>query len=432
MSIREGVRGMVRGMALAAALVAVATCATTAPSEARHVHHGAPVAPKVSTDPADVKFAAFVRDFRQTAINAGIRPAIYDDSMSGISRNARVEQLNLQQPEFVKPIWSYLDSAVSDDRVSKGQQMLTTYPTMLANIESRAGVQKEILVAIWGMESNYGEAMGSFNMFEALATLAYDGPRQEFARHELLAALKMEQQEGLSPKQMTSSWAGAFGHTQFVPSSFLDHAVDGDGDGKRDLWHSPADALASTAALLANAGWTRGASWGYEVALPKDFPYEVADPDSTKPVSEWKKLGVKTVMGNELPSASSEGAIYLPAGAHGPAFIVFDNFRTVLKYNNAASYALAVCYLSNRLRGAQPIQALWPRDEQPLIADQRAQFQIDLKKLGYDPGTIDGVLGRKARGALRAFQKDHALASDGFPTIEMLGQMNAAIKAKGL
>ncbi len=423
---------MVRGMALAAALVAAAACATTAPSEARHVQDEAPAAKPVSVDPADVKFAAFVRDFRQTAINAGIRPAIYDASMNGISRNARVEQLNLQQPEFVKPIWSYLDSAVSDDRVSKGQQMLATYPTMLANLESRTGVQKEILVAVWGMESNYGEAMGSFNMFEALATLAYDGPRQEFARRELLAALKMEQQEGLLPSQMTSSWAGAFGHTQFVPSSFLDHAVDGDGDGKRDLWHSPADALASTAALLANAGWTRRASWGYEVTLPKDFPYEVADPDSTKPVAEWKKLGVKTAMGNELPAASSDGAIYLPAGAHGPAFIVFDNFRTVLKYNNAASYALAVCYLSNRLRGAQPIQALWPRDEQPLTADQRTQFQTDLKKLGYDPGAIDGVLGRKVRGALRAFQKDHALAADGFPTVEMLGQMNAAMKTKGL
>ena len=420
---------MARGIALALALGAAA-CSTPATVQAHHVHDATEAT--VPPSPADLKFAAFVQTFRQTAIDAGIRPDIYDASMAGIHRNARVEQLNLQQPEFVKPVWSYLDGAVSEDRVDKGEEMIAAYPAMLANLESRYGVPKEILVAIWGMESNYGTAMGGFNMFEALATLAYDGPRQDYARRELIAALKMEQEEGLKPSQMTSSWAGAFGHTQFVPSSFFKDAVDGDGDGRRDLWHSPADALASTASLLANAGWQKGAPCYFEVTLPGGFPYEQADPDSVHPVADWKKLGVARVMSQPLDSTLGNGALYLPAGAQGPAFLTFDNFRTVEKYNNAATYALAVCYLAQRLRGGAPILASWPRSEQPLGPDDRALFQTDLKKLGYDPGAIDGVLGRKVRGALRAYQKDRGLVADGFPTQEMLGRLNADIKTKGL
>ena len=432
MDLRTGMVWMTRGTGVALAL-ALAACATPAPVEARHQERAAqnaiPATP-AAMSAADAKFAAFIRDFRATAIAAGIRPDIYDRSMAGITRNASVERANTSQPEFVKPVWSYLDSAASDDRVSMGQQMEATYPGMLANLENRYGVSKDILVAIWGIESNYGQQMGNYNMFEALATLAYDGPRQDFARRELLAALKMEQEEGLTPSQMTSSWAGAFGHTQFEPTSFASHAVDGDGDGKRDLWHSPADALASAAVLLSNAGWTKGAPCYVEVTLPAGFAYEQADTDTTKPVSDWKALGVKRPNGLDLPASAGSGAIYLPAGARGPAFMAFDNFRTVLKYNNAASYALAVCYLAQRIHGGLPIMASWPRDEQPLTSDQRTQFQTALQTLGYDIGTIDGVLGRKTRSALRQYQKTHGLAADGFPTMEMLGRLNADVKAR--
>lgn len=432
MNLRTGMIWMVRGTGVALAL-SLAACATPAPVEAHHqtrlAQNTVPSTP-AAMSAADAKFAAFIRDFRATAIAAGIRPDIYDRSMAGITRDASVERANTSQPEFVKPVWSYLDSAVSDDRVSMGQQMEGTYPGMLANLESRYGVSKDILVAIWGMESNYGQQMGGYNMFEALATLAYDGPRQDFARKELLAALKMEQEEGLTPSQMTSSWAGAFGHTQFEPSSFTSHAVDGDGDGRRDLWHSQADALASAAVLLQNANWTRGAPCYVEVTLPSDFAYEQADADTTKPVSDWKALGVKRANGLDLPANAGNAAIYLPAGARGPAFMAFDNFRTVLKYNNAASYALAVCYLAQRIHGGSPIMASWPRDEQPLTSDQRTQFQTDLQTLGYDIGTIDGVLGRKTRNALRQYQKTHGLAADGFPTMEMLGRLNADVKAR--
>jgi membrane-bound lytic murein transglycosylase B len=432
MNFGQGMRWMIRGIGVGLVL-ALAACATPMPVSAHHVRRDAnaatyPVSPPAG--PADAKFAAFIQSFRATAIAAGIRPDIYDASMSGIRRSQRVEDLNLQQPEFVKPIWSYLDGAVSDDRVEKGEQMLDTYSSMLAGIENKYGVPKEILVAIWGMESGYGVSMGGFNMFEALATLAYDGPRQEFARKELLAALKMEQEEGFRPSEMTSSWAGAFGHTQFEPSSFEDHAVDGDGDGRRDLWHSPADALASTAALLANAGWTKGGPRYVEVTLPPGFAYELADADSTKSVADWKKLGVKRTNGLDFPDDAGNAAIAVPAGIRGPAFMLFDNFRTVLKYNNAVSYALAVCYLANRIHGGAPIMASWPRDEQPLMSDQRMQFQSDLKTLGYDPGAIDGVLGRKVRNALRAYQKAHGIPADGFPTLEMLGRLNADARSR--
>ena len=431
MNFGLGMRWMVRGTGIAIAL-ALAACATPAPVSAHHYRRTADATMQPISDAnpvADAKFAAFVSDFRATAIAAGIRPDIYDASMGNIHRDQRVEDLNTQQPEFVKPIWSYLDGAVSDQRVATGEQMIAANSAMLTGLENKYGVPKEILVAIWGIESNYGSAMGGFNMFEALATLAYDGPRQMFARQQLLAALKMEQEEGFSPSQMTSSWAGAFGNTQFEPSSFEDHAVDGDGDGKRDLWHSPADALASTAALLVNAGWVKGGSRYVEVTLPSGFDYSLADPDQPKAVADWKKLGVVRANGTEFPADAGNGAIYLPAGARGPAFMTFDNFRVVLKYNNAASYALAVCYLAHRLKGGSPIMGSWPRDEQPLTSDQRTQFQLDLQKLGYDIGTIDGVLGHKTRAALRQYQKTHGLAADGFPTVEILGRLTADVQA---
>lgn len=381
-------------------------------------------------DPQDVKFSAFVHDFRQSALAAGISAATYDLAMAHVERNARIEQLNLNQPEFSLPIWSYLDTAVSDRRVSLGQQMLAANAPILAAIEKRFGVPKEILVAIWGEESNYGHGAGSFNMFEALATLAYDGPRVDYARPELIAALKMMQQEHYAPEAMTSSWAGAFGQTQFTPSTFLSHAVDGDGDGRIDLWGSPADALASAAAVLKDAGWKTDGVWGYEARLPRDFAYEQADLDNAKPIEEWRAEGVKTVWGADLPASEEPGAIYLPAGMRGPAFMTFSNFKVILKYNNAASYALAVCLLANRLKGGAPIMAGWPRDEPPMSREERLALQAYLLALGYDVGPIDGVLGRRSRAAIREYQKTHGIPADGFPTEDFLTRVAMDATAK--
>jgi len=268
-------------------------------------------------------------------------------------------------------------------------------------------------------------------MFEALSTLAYDGPRSEFARRELINAMKMEEREHYDPSQMTSSWASAFGQTQFVPSSFLEYAVDGDGDGKVDLWRSSADALASSANLLENAGWEKGATWGYEIALPASFPFEDANIDSTKSLSEWRKLGVTAASGTELSKSDAQAAVIVPAGARGPAFLVFDNFRVVLKYNNAVSYALAVCELADRLKGGAPILHTWPRDEVALTRDELVAFQYNLKKLGYEPGEADGIFGRKAKAALRAYQKAQGLPADGFATQGLLVRMERDVVAKG-
>ncbi|HEX4078604.1 MAG TPA: lytic murein transglycosylase [Rhizomicrobium sp.] len=387
--------------------------------------------PTLSAD-ADAQFQAFLAGFRTTAIQAGIDPPIWDASMSALAPDPRVEELDLQQPEFVKPVWDYLDSTVSPERVAAGQERLAAYADILNAIELRFGVQKEILVAIWGIESNYGAEMGSFDIFDALATLAYQGPRSDFGRRELLDALRIEQQERIVPAEMTSSWAGAFGQTQFVPSAFLRYAVDGDGDGKRDLWHSPADALASAANLLAQSGWERGAPWGYQVILPTNFPYELADLDKPGTITSWRNLGVRAAGGWALPVSEARAAIYLPAGARGPAFMVFDNFRTVLKYNNAASYALAVCTLADRLEGRPPIVVDWPRDALPLSRPEQLALQTDLQRLGYDPGALDGILGRQGRAALRAWQKSRGLVPDGYATESLLEQIEREMAAPGM
>jgi membrane-bound lytic murein transglycosylase B len=378
----------------------------------------------------DLKFQTFIHDERAVAIAAGIKSAIYDAATANIHRNQKVEDLNLNQPEFSRPVWLYLDSAVSDRRVTDGLQGLASNFQTLNSIEAKYGVPKEVLVSIWGNESDFGQDHEHFNMFEALATLAYDGPRADFAKPEFLAALKIMQQQHFDPTIMLASWAGAFGQTQFTPTTFLQHAVDGDGDGVIDLWHSTPDALASAANVLASAGWQRGQNWGYEVRLPGGFAYDQADVDTVKPVAEWRRLGVTKVSGAALPPTQQNGAIFLPAGARGPAFMVFDNFKVILKYNNATSYALAVSLLADRLKGAGPVQASWPRDEQPLTRDERIAFQTCLTKLGYDIGPIDGVLGRKARAALRAWQKAHGIPADGFPTEDFLTRVSVDAQEK--
>ena len=380
--------------------------------------------------PEDRAFAIFVADFRQTALAQGVKPETYDAAMAGISRNAHIADLNLNQPEFAQPVWTYLDDAVSPQRISDGKAVLVADQAILAPIEAKYGVPREILVSIWGNKSDYGRSMGNYNMFAALATLAYDGPRSDYARPQLIAALKMMQLQHYAPSDMTSSWAGAFGETQFVPTTFLNQAVDGDGDGKIDLWHSVPDALASSANVLAQAGWKSGKPWGYEVTLPAGFDYESADLDHTQPVAAWKKLGVKTALGGELPTNDEPGAVYLPAGAQGPAFLVFANFKTILKYNNAASYALAVCVLADQLRGSPPIAAAWPRDEKALTRDERLALQNALGALGFDIGKADGILGSKSRAALRAWQKAHQLPPDGYPTEDLLTRIAMDAKAK--
>ena len=419
-----------RWLAALAALLLVAACAHTAPkppppaAPARSI----PAAPPSPARPSsgDAKFDAFLAEARVTALAQGITDASFDAATAGIAPIPAIAAMNANQPEFSKPVWSYLDSAVSARRIKDAQFMLTRYGDVLARIEAASGVPKEILVAVWGMETDYGSETGGFNLFAALATLAYDGPRADYARPEFFAALRLYQEQHYPLSEMVASWAGAFGQTQFTPTTFFKYATDGDGDGRIDLWQSAPDALASAAKLLSSQGWKSGQPWGYEVQLPPNFLYEMADTDTVKSIAEWRALGVTTASGDVLPDAPDNAAILLPAGARGPAFLVLPNFSVILKYNNAVSYALAVGLLADRMAGAPPLRHAWPRDERPLSRTERMQFQTDLAKLGFDPGTPDGVLGRRTRTALRQYQKAHGLAADGFPTAALLTLLDQA------
>ena len=376
----------------------------------------------------DEKFQAFVRDFEKVALAQGVTADTYNQAMTGIAPIPSIAQSNLNQPEFARPIWLYLDSAVSARRIADARLRMAQQAAVLATIEAQSGVPKEILVAIWGMETDYGADTGGFNIFAALATLASDGPRQDYAKPELLAALQILQAQHYAVSDMLASWAGAFGQTQFIPSAFLKYARDGDGDGHIDLWHSPADALASAAELLKQSGWQAGKGWGTEVTLPLNFTFEDADLDIEKPVSEWSARGVVLPSGAPLPASDDNAAIYLPAGARGPAFLIFDNFKVILKYNNAASYALAVAELADRMADRPAIQAAWPRDERSLSRAERVRFQTELEALGFDLGDPDGVLGRRSRAALRQYQKARGLAADGFATAALLDKLDSESK----
>ena len=418
--------GLYRLAALCGSLL-VAACAATPPKPT-------PPAPPPVTIPAapapappgsgNPKFDAFLAEARKSALDQGITAETFDAATAGIAPLPSIAAMNANQPEFAKPVWSYLDQAVSARRIADAKVMLTRYGDVLARIEASSGVPKEILVAIWGMESDFGADSGGFNLFAALATLAYDGPRADYAKPEFFAALKLYQEQHYPLSEMISSWAGAFGQTQFTPTTFFKYAADGDGDGKIDLWTSAPDALASAARLLAEQGWKKGESWGYEVKLPANFPYDQADIDTQRTVAEWRAMGIKTANGSLLPQSGDSAGIYLPAGARGPAFLVLSNFSVILKYNNAASYALAVGLLANRMAGSAPVKHSWPRDERPLSRTERLQFQADLAKLGFDPGTQDGVMGRKSRAALRQYQKAKGLLPDGFATASLLQMLD--------
>jgi membrane-bound lytic murein transglycosylase B len=417
----------------AASLLALAACAgKPAPTPVAATPPPSPVAkldmlPPLPALGGDKKFQAFIRDFEATAIARGVTPETYNKAMAGIAPIPTIGNIIAEQPEFVRPVWTYLDGAVSARRITDAKHFLAQNQPMLAAIEAKSGVPKEILVAIWGMETDYGREMGSYNLFAALATQAYDGTRTALARRELLSALLLLQQNGYAPPEMVSSWAGAFGQTQFMPSTFFRYATDGDGDGKIDLWHSTADALASTATLFQREGWQPGKPWGYEVRLPKDFAYQDADLYTVKPLSEWAAKGVKLYAGAPLPAGDDAAALYLPAGAHGPALLTLTNFRQIMKYNNAASYALSVGLLADRMMDRPGIQAEWPRKEKLLSRADRLRFQTNLTALGYDTGDLDGLLGRKTRAALRQYQMAHGLAADAYPTAAMLVLLDADI-----
>ncbi len=369
-------------------------------------------------------FAAWVADFRRQALAEGINAVTLAAAFDEVRYLPRIIELDRAQPEFTRQVWDYLDTAVSATRIKQGRAQLAEHHSAIQAASRRYGVPAEILVAIWGIESNYGSNFGSFSTIDALATLGYDGRRPDFARSELLAALRILQRGDIDREHMRGSWAGAMGHTQFLPSSFEDHARDADGDGRRDIWGSIADVMASTANYLADAGWRQGEPWGTEVKLPEDFDYAQTELDVRRASQAWLEQGVHGVRGAQLP-ALDQAAIIAPAGAHGPAFLVGHNFRVIMRYNASTSYALAVARLSERLAGEPGLVGDWPRQEPALSRSQVKRLQALLNARGFDVGAPDGVIGPNTRRGLRDYQRSLGQTPDGFATVELLGRLAA-------
>jgi membrane-bound lytic murein transglycosylase B len=361
-------------------------------------------------------------NFRATARAAGIDEATLRVAFSDAHYLPRVVELDRTQPEFNRAVWDYLDSAVSPQRVALGQDKLSQFRVEADAATARYGVPPNILVAIWGVESNYGGDYGNIPTIDALATLGFEARRGDWARGQLLAALKILQNGDIDRAQMIGSWAGAMGQTQFLPSVFLAYAVDADGDGRRDIWGSMADVMASTANLLARSGWQADQPWGVEVRLPPGFDVSRADVAVQQSAAQWMNEGVRTMDGAPLPELT-DGTIVLPAGARGPAFLVGRNFRAILRYNNSTSYGLAIGLLAQRLTGGPGVQAPWPRDLPALTRPQLQALQTGLNQRGFASGAPDGVMGPVTRDGLRRYQRSVGLPADGYPTLDLLQRL---------
>ena len=370
-------------------------------------------------------FAQWQAGFRQQALQAGISPNTFDRAFLGVTPDLDVIKADRSQPEFSRPVWEYLEGALSPLRVRNGKKLLEQNAELLTRLEQRYGVDRQVLVSVWGMESNFGQFQGNKSVIRSLATLAYEGRRPAFAQDQLLAALKILQNGDIAPEAMRGSWAGAMGQTQFIPTTYNTHAVDFDGDGRRDIWNSSADALASTAHYLQSSGWKRGEPWGFEVAVPDGFDYWIADGSQRKTVAEWLRLGVKLPAGSFVPAGSEQlsAALLLPAGYRGPAFLVLDNFRAILKYNNSSSYAMAVGLLSQRFDGSGFIRGAWPKDDLPLSRSERIELQDLLNASGHEAGTADGIIGANTRKAIRTAQQSRGWPADGYPTHKLLDSL---------
>jgi membrane-bound lytic murein transglycosylase B len=380
---------------------------------------------EVVIDGTESGLQGWITEFRPRALAAGVSTATLDTAMATVHFLPDVVSKDQRQDEFTKTIWDYLDKAVSDDRIALGQKALRENAAILDRIEATYGVDRQVVVAIWGLESSYGAVKGDIPTLSALATLAYEGRRAAFFEGELIEALKIIQSGDISAAEMKGSWAGAMGHTQFMPSSFQRLAVDFDGDGHRNIWgKSPADALASTAAYLAASGWKKGAPWAVEVALPQGFDWLQVGSRTQRPMAQWAALGVATANGQALPDGWA--ALVAPAGARGPAFLVFDNFSAIETYNTADAYVFAVGHLADRLRGGKPFIGTWPRDLRALTYFERREIQQRLTELGHDTGGVDAKMGPRTIAALRAFQTARHELPDGYPSLPVLEALRQA------
>jgi len=369
-------------------------------------------------------FSACLEGLWPDAAKRGVSRATFDTYTNGLTPDLRIMDLMDTQPEFTKAFWDYLDLLVNENRIKRGREILAQYRPVFDAVEKAYGVDRHAVTAIWGIESNFGTSGGDRSVVRSTATLACVGRRQAYFRDEFLAALEILNRGDINPDRLKGSWAGAFGPTQFMPTSFKRFAVDFDGDGRRDVVDSIPDLIASTANNLKLDGWIAGQTWGYEVALPQGFNYLMADGAKAMPVKEWEKLGVARVNGKPYPRPTDRAYLFLPAGANGPAFLMLNNFRVLMKYNPAEAYALAIGHLGDRLRGDPPMVTAWPRQERVLTSAERYEMQQHLVRLGFDiGGEPNGRLNAKSRSAIRNFQASRGLVPDGFATANMLERL---------
>jgi lytic murein transglycosylase len=357
------------------------------------------------------------------AAKRGVSRATYERHALTLTPDLRIMDLMDSQPEFDKPLWEYMDILVSDTRIQRGREILVTHKASFDAVEKHYGVDRYAIAAIWGIESNYGTQGGDRPVVRSTATLACVGRRQEYFRDEFLTTMEILQRGDVKPEYLKGSWAGAFGPTQFMPTSFKRFAVDFDGDGRRDVVESIVDIIASTANNLKKDGWVAGQTWGYEVTIPKGFNYLLADKSKQMTVAQWEQLGIRRIGGKPFQRHDDKATLLLPAGAQGPAFLTLQNFRAILRYNPAEAYALAIGHFGDRLRGGEPFTQPWPRHERILSRAERLELQEHLARRGYRIGEPDGRLGAKTREAIRDFQTAAGDIPDGFASATVLDRL---------
>ena len=370
---------------------------------------------------ADAKFEAFIQTLWPLAKTSGISRQLFDAAFAGITEpDPQVLKLASNQPEFTSTTADYLAKAVTSIRIETGQAMKAQEAKLLAAIEAKYGVDRHVLLGIWGMESNFGKDKGSMKVMRSLATLMYAGRKQKFAREQFVAALKILKRGVVSPETFTGSWAAAMGHTQFIPTSYISYAVDWTGDGTKDIWNSKEDALASTANYLAKAGWKADRPWGWEVTLPKTFDKALIGRSKWRTVAAWQKLGITRADAGNFGAPQADAFVMVPQGVAGPRFLVTRNFLAIMDYNLSHSYALAVGHLGDRIRGGGPILAAWPPVNFDLSFAQRVELQRKLSARGFETGGDDGRFGARTYEAVIAYQKSVGLPLDGTPSVKLL------------
>lgn len=396
---------MKRGYGSPAVLAVVAALAATAPAAAQG------------------SFSDCLRGLEQQARARGVLPQVFQQATSGLTPDNSILALLDRQPEFSRQPWDYINGLVAANRIAEGRRMLQTHRAAFDRAERETGVDRHIIAAIWGIETSFGRTKGNTSVVRATATLACYGRRQDFFRGEFVAALQIIHQGHVSPANFRGSWAGAFGHTQFMPSTFLRAARSGSGSQRIDLMGSVPDALMSTGNLLRAEGWQAGQGWGYEVVVPQGLDFTLAGRDRPQTIAQWEARGVRRVGDRAFPRKADQAFLHLPGGARGPAFLMLPNFRVIMKYNNSENYAMAVGHLADRLRGGGGFAQPWPTAERALSQQERIELQQRLAQVGLYTGTVDGKLGAGTREALQRFQSRAGMPADGFPTAAMLQRL---------